>query len=113
MIKTLDSSFRNGTITGRTAPLIQNRTRTSKSEAIGKDEPIAYSKSPAQHHKVNDTLQYDSKKLNMNRTLIICFGLFSFIIYYGFIREESQAEQKIFELNEMQHNQGETSETKI
>jgi hypothetical protein len=80
-----------------------------KSEETKKDEPIAYSKSPAQHHKVNDTLQYDSKKLNMRRTFIICFGVFSFIIYYGFIREESQAEQKMFELNEMQDNPSQTS----
>ncbi|CAB4009262.1 Hypothetical predicted protein [Paramuricea clavata] len=96
---------RNCTINGKiTAFQGQIRTNSTKNDQIRKDEPIAYSKSPARHHKVNDTLKYDSSKLNSYRTLIICFGLFSFIIYYGFIREESEAEQKIFEFNEMQES---------
>ena len=88
----------------RNRSMVQIRTNSSRNDQIRKDEPIAYSKSPAQHHKVDDTLNYDSSKLNTYRTLIICFGLLSFLIYYGFIREESDAEQKIFELNEIQEN---------
>jgi hypothetical protein len=103
---TCNSFFRNRTINGQiTAFQGQIWTNSTKNDQIRKDEPIAYSKSPARHHKVNDTLKYDSSKLNSYRTLIICFGLFSFIIYYGFIREESEAEQKIFESNEMQESQ--------
>ena len=77
------------------------RMNSSRGKQIGKDEPISYSKSPAHGHKVDDTLQYNSSQLNSYRALIICFGVFSFIVYYGFIREESEAEQKIFELDEM------------
>ena len=62
-----------------------------------RDEPIAYSESPAQKHRVADTLQYDPRKLSSIRPLVLCLGFLSGLIYFGFIRNETESEKKIFD----------------
>lgn len=82
----------------------QIRHSSTRNDQTVNDQPIAYSKSPAQQHTVNDTLQYDSNRINSFRTFIVCFGVFSLLMYYGFIREETESEKKLFEMNEVQEN---------
>lgn len=69
---------------------------SSSSEEISKDEPIAFSKSAAKNHTVNDTLYYDSGRRSSFTGLVITFGMLFCIIYFGFLRQEGETEQKIF-----------------
>ena len=74
--------------------------RYTKSEEEPK--PISFSKSAAKNHRVDETFQYDPKRLNPTRTLVICLGLVWFVLYYGFIRDESEAGKDTFELTDME-----------
>ncbi|XP_046854664.1 uncharacterized protein LOC124447728 [Xenia sp. Carnegie-2017] len=69
---------------------------SSSSEEISKDEPIAFSKSAAKNHTVNDTLYYDSGRRSSFTGLVITFGMLFCIVYFGFLRQEGETEQKIF-----------------
>jgi hypothetical protein len=67
-----------------------------KYQKTSKDQPVAFSKSKAKLHTVDDTLGITKTKRS-NFPLYLGLGLFSIIIYLGFIKKESNSSPESLE----------------
>ncbi|XP_032230692.2 uncharacterized protein LOC116614146 [Nematostella vectensis] len=69
---------------------------TGRSKLKNLSEPIAFSKSRAKHHKIDDTLGITKEKKS-NIPLYVGLVFFAVIVYLGFLRQEDPLVIESFE----------------